>query len=324
MSVAELVPVDDRRAARDGAASWIFRIPTRLAGWLLGALLCMTPATAIVAQGWLMGRMRRLAVDAARRRAGPEAPAWAPATPPATESVLRRGVRVAGEGVLAALSAFLGLLPFTALVMLSWWGGWENSFSKGYEQSWVGPTLGLLGVAIGLPLLARLPMALAHQAVERRFAAFFERRVVRRIMAHGGWEHVALTLCLVLAASPLFAAKGLPVFVEQIRPGFEALTEEEARAFARGWRLAAAAYLFGGLWLLRGWSARLYAKARLRSEAAGSMRLGFMGWVRLAVAGGLWFGLIAQIYVGQFLNHDWADWLNPPLVALPVAPSLGG
>ena len=317
MSAASL----ESAPARSGFAAWALSALQRPLGWLLGAALCMTPVTAVLAQGWLMGRMRRVAVQAAQRRAG-AAPSWA--APVAPAGFLQGLKRIVIDGLGGALSLFLGLAPFTALLLLSWWGGWENSFGKGYEQSWVGPSLGLLGVAIGLPLLARAPMALAHQAVEGRWTAFFERRKVGAMMTHAGWEHVALAACFVLAALPLFAAKGLPVFIEQIRPGFESLSEEEARAFARNWRFLAALYLFAALWVLRGWSARLYAKARLRAEAGGETRAGFGAVLRRLLVWGVWFGLIAQIFVGQFLNIDWAEWLNPPLVALPVVPSLGG
>lgn len=311
-----------RRAG--GLLGRVGRLLARSAGWALGALLCLTPLTAVLAQGWLMARMRRLALAAAARRRGGE-PAWGSATP--AESLPLRVARIAREGATASLTLFLGLLPFTALVLFSWWGGWENSFNKGYEQSWVGPALGLLGVALGLPLLARAPLALVHQAVEGRAAAFFERRRVGRIMRCAGWEHLALALAFVLAAAPLLAAKGLPVFIEKIRPDLDLSDPEAVRRFAGGWRLLAALYLFAALWLLRGWAARLYAKARLRMEM-GAPTDGIVGavgaWTRRLLTWTIWLGLVVQIYLGQFLNNDWAEWLNPPLTATPFAPSLGG
>lgn len=302
------------RPAPAGLAAFLRRLGARLAGWTLGALLCLTPLTALLAQGWLTLRMRRLASTE---------------TPPAPSSALRSGVDLLRISVSASAALVLGLLPFTALMLFSWWGGWENSFGKGYEQAWIGPSLGLLAVLIALPLLARAPLALVHLAVERRFSAFFESRAVGRIMRHAGWEHLALAAAFVVAAAPLFAVtKGLPVFIEQIRPGFEDLSPEAQRRFAFVWRLAAGFYLFGALWLLRGWSARLYVKARRRAEAASPAPHGLWGLLgagaRRILLWALWFGLIAQIYLGQFLNMDWAAWLNPPLVGIPLVPSLGG
>lgn len=288
-----------------GVSTRLGRLLARAAGWLLGALLCLTPLTAVLAQGWLMARMRRIALGDLDRK-----------------PLALRLWRIARLGGEASLALFIGLAPLTFLLLFSWWGGWENSFNKGYEQSWVGPTLALAGVVLGLPLLARAPMALAHQAAEGRLSAFFERRAVNAVMARAGWEHVALAAAFVLAAAPLLGAKALPVFVEQIRPGFESMSEQEVRRFAFLWRVGAAAYLFGALWLLRGWSARLYVKARGRSAGRTRWRLGPM--LRHVLVCTLWLLLIAQLYIGQFMHHRWIDWLNPPLAALPLAPGLGG
>ncbi|MEM9725372.1 MAG: hypothetical protein AAF909_07910 [Pseudomonadota bacterium] len=287
-------------------------------GWIAGAALCLSALTAALAQGWLQTRARAWAGAAARRRDA--APAWAVEGAP--RGVASAAVRIASEGAQASAALFLGALPFTALMLGSWWAGWENSFNKGYEQSWVGPSLGLLAAALALPLLARMPLALTHLAVERRFGAFFERRAVGRLMAAAGWEHVALSAAFVIAALPLLAAKGLPVFVEQISPDLDLTDPEAVAAFTRGWRLGAALYLFAALWALRCWTARLYARARLRVEQGAPTRL-IGRLLRTALCWAVWFGLVAQIYVGQFFNHRWVDWLNPPLLGLPVAPVLG-
>ena len=36
-----------------------------------------------------------------------------------------------------------------------------------------------------------------------------------------------------------------------------------------------------------------------------------------AVMFAVWFGLVAKIYVPQFLVHDWTHWINHPLIQLP-------
>ena len=43
----------------------------------------------------------------------------------------------------------------------------------------------------------------------------------------------------------------------------------------------------------------------------------FMRWLRAALVFVIWFGLVAQIFVGQFLNHDWHVWLTHPFILLP-------
>ena len=167
-------------------------------------------------------------------------------------------------GLAALASLAMATLPFTGLWLFAWWAGWENSFNKGYEQSWVGPGLGLTGVALGLPVMAYLPMALAHQAFERRWQALFEFRRVRCLVAHAGWRYCFLAAAMVVLAVPLSAARGLPVFIEQIVPGFAGMSAEEVQRVAGTIAVMKAAYVFATLVVLRRWAARLYARAAPR------------------------------------------------------------
>lgn len=229
-------------------------------------------------------------------------------------------------GLSSLLTLALGTFPFTLLWLFSWWGGWENSFNKGYEQAWVGPALGLLGVAIALPLLTRLPMALAHQAAEGRISAFFAFRKVRRLTRQVGWRYVFLCFLIVLSAFPLFAAKSAPVFVENWSPGFLSRNEAGVEAFASGYRLAATAYLVLVLVIWRRAAARLHARASHRLDGSGATghRASWLGTaLRGLLLGAIWFVLVAQIYVGQFVSHQWLAWINHPVLVLPWIPQPG-
>jgi hypothetical protein len=48
---------------------------------------------------------------------------------------------------------------------------------------------------------------------------------------------------------------------------------------------------------------------------------GTRGWAGAAISSVLlvavWFGLIAQLYVAQFANHAWWNWINHPIIGLP-------
>jgi len=144
------------------------------------------------------------------------------------------------------------------------------------------------------------------------------------------------------AALPLAAAKGLPVFVEQFEPGFPDMTQEEQAEVIGRITLAKAAYLFTVLLVLRRWAALLYARAVPLAIAAreplwrGTVAHGLaakrdehivpgrQSWWITRLAGrvilmAVWFGLVAQIYVTQFLNHAWWYWINHPLLVLPWA-----
>ena len=57
----------------------------------------------------------------------------------------------------------------------------------------------------------------------------------------------------VVAALPLFAARGLPVFVEDLVPGFATMDAEGQAGVANGAALATALYVFAMLWFLRAW-----------------------------------------------------------------------
>lgn len=240
------------------------------------------------------------------------------------------------SGLSATWSVALATMPFAALWSLSWWAGWQNSFGKGYEQSWVGPTLGLVGVAVFCVTMIWLPMALAHQAVEERALSLFDWQRVRSAVRASGWGYVALALATVVLAMPLFASRGLVVFASGLVPGFDSMTAEEVASLAAWIALAKAGYAFATLVILRQWAARLYAAAVLcalngpdralwsnsplaQGRSTGQRSWSLTHWIRLILLPVIWFGLVVQIFVGQFLNHDWLVWLNHPLIFLPFA-----
>lgn len=296
----------------------------------IAILLALHPLGALLVLGWLMRLMRDEAALNRRMQAADLGPRRAPlpslvmADPAPGRGWLMR--QIGGlwlnlrDGVAALVTTTLGTLPFTALWLMSWWGGWENSFNKGYEQSWIGPSLGLLGTALALPLLTRLPMALAHQAAEGRMSAFFARHPVARLIRAAGWRYAVLAVLSALAALPLFALQGMPVFVEDWSPGFVDRDPEDVQTFIAGYRLVATAYLVLVLIALRRMAARLHARASLIVEAGGpargtARRLG--AWACVAVCWAAWFAVVAQVFVAQFLNHQWVVWFIPPLSGLP-------
>lgn len=306
-----------------------------LARFLAGVVLCLTPITAVLVLGWLMRFMQGEEALARARMEGlagrerrVRLPRWIRAEPPLPSNRLACWLGSFVDNLRLGLSSIAtiaaGTLPFTLLWLFSWWGGWENSFNKGYEQAWVGPTIGLIGVAISLPLLARLPMALAHQAAEGHMGAYFARREVRCLIRSAGWRYIGLSLLFVLAAVPLFAIKGAPVFVEHWSPGFIDRNAAAVEEFAGGYHLWATLYLLMVLVLLRRAAARLHARAALAIERGDKGRAwSFSSVLQALFLWLIWFALVAQVYVGQFLSHQWLSWLNHPLIALPWIPPLG-
>ena len=339
----------------------------RLLRGLFGVLLCLTPITAILVLGWLQRMMAREAAIGLIRRATAAArvdtlsglagsdrfaglarpPGWFGLAGGAGLARFAGGLwRNARQGLLALLAALVCVAPFGLLWLLSWWAGWDNSFNKGYEQAWVGPTVGLSGVAIALLSLSYLPLALVHMALEGRSGAFFEMRRVLGLIAHAGWRLWGLALATALAALPLFAYRGLPVFMENLYPQLANLEPEALEAFVGRYRLAGALWLFAALVWLRARAARIYAFAACRAlkdepalmagtraegvlEAAGARpkatpkarpRGALRALLWLLAMAPVWFALVAQIFVGQFLNHAWALWLTHPFFLLPWLP----
>ena len=314
-------------------SGFISRATRAVLSLLLGTLLCLTPVTALIVLGWLMRRMRAISLSRAGMRA--DWPRWVMARDGGVCVRLFGGLAAnVREGVLAALSLLLVTLPFTSIWVLSWWAGWENSFGKGYEQAFVGPVLGLVGVAVFCVLMVWVPMGLAHQAVENRAFALLEYRQVRSAVRHSGWGYVMLAATTVFFALPLFASRGLITFASKIVPGFEGMTGEEIATLQGSIALIKAAYVFVALVILRGWAARIYAAAVARAlegpdapqwhgsvlaegRVGGNRAWRLTHWLRILLLMVIWFGLAVQIYLGQFLNHDWHVWLTHPFFLLP-------
>ncbi len=305
MSLAEVGEAPQR--------SLLFTLPARALRLLVGGLLCTSPLLSLVALGWLSRRMR-LAIDSEHAGFTDAAPGWI-LGPRGRGWIVRLAGGLAGNirsGVVTAAGLAALSLPFTSLWLLAWWAGWENSFNKGYEQAWVGPTLGLAGTLVALVALAYLPIALAHQAATDRFGAFFEWGTIRDLAGRSGWRLPALALVSAMLAFPLFAVRALPAFAEGIVPGFSDMNADEVERLAGNIQLLAGLWTFAALWALRLRAARLYARAIARPASG---RVARVLWPGLSAA--IWFALVAQVFVGQFLNHSWALWLTHPLFLLP-------
>ena len=109
---------------------------------------------------------------------------------------------------------------------------------------------------------------------------------------------------------------------------------DQIEAIRLSMMLGLSAYSVLALWVLRSWAAGLYARAVARALAgpeADMWRTTALGhgdvggkrpwklthWLRIVVLSVIWFGFSAQIFVAQFLNHDWHLWVTHPLLILP-------
>ena len=357
-------------AKRPGRVRQVIGLAFRLA---IGGLLCLHPLGALVMVGWVM-RVARLAGFGMLARAAGADMAILAKKAPALVTGWRPGKLpnwiwperwVAGRsrpwhalsanlaaGVAMLFNTFVLLGPAQVLMTFAWWGGWENSFNKGYEQAWVGPVISLIGIAWFL-----LASLYASQAIGRQtlagWRAFYDWRLNWRLFQIRPWIGARLAVASALACVPFSLLHVAPFGFPKTVPGFETFTAEQYHQLAVQYGWAMMLYCLVASLFLRWLAVRGYVRCCLAALAAGAVRIDELRpaeiealraldlaqpaepaetswWLRwliglsrrtrqllmLAVALAAWFGVIAQLYVSQFLNHEWLVWLNHPLFEL--------
>ncbi len=281
---------------------------------VFGTFFCLSPVMSIIALGWMVRRMGAV-ID--RRTGGTAAnPTWI---------LGRRGrgfiVRLLGglganirTGIGATIALFLYSAPFALVWLGAWWAGWQNSFTKGYEQAFVGPTVFLTGIAIGMVLMAHLPFALAHFAVEGRIGAVFEVTRIRALFTRAGWRAPWLMFLTFFFALPVFVGRAWPILAVNFGWDLDLMTSGDVAELAGRIDLAMAAYTFVALLILRHLAATTYARALTAGRPALPLRI---LWPVLCLPTA--FGLFFLILAAQFLNFAWWQWIMHPFLFLPWA-----
>lgn len=258
-------------------------------------------------------------------------------------------------GLPALVNMWLITLPATALWAYSWHAGWINSFHKGYEQAGVGPLTGLLGVAAFIAAMYVAPIALARQASTGQWRSFYDFRLILRIISRERLRCATLAGWYAVIGVPLTILTVLPGFFEAINPGIASWDSERLLRVTRLYYVAVSVLGFSSLVFLRLQAGRIYATGALRVYAADAASRGAFAPVErayleasmtgqeactphagfyerfpmrqfLAVLGIaapvatalLWFALVAQIYISQFLYYrPISGWMNHPLIQMP-------
>jgi len=342
----------------------------RIAG---GSFRCLNPLGSLLMMGWVMrsARQRALAVmmqasnlsEAEKlERCRAVFPDFCPMRLPgfvigeARGGGIRRLWRaLAGNlrtGIAAAFSLYVLLLPGQALMLFAWWGGWENSFNKGYEQALVGPLVSFAGIGWFVAAAYYASFAIGRQSLAG-WQAFFQWRLNWRLLRLRPWFGFGLALLTALAVLPFSFGRMGPFFFPKTIEGFEQMDAEALSALAVQYTWVVLAYvLLAGL-LLKRLAAGFYAHALIAAYAANQMAAEELTGPERAVLQGLalenrapeeksrwwyrllrgfsqrvqrlvllvaslaaWFGVIAQLYIVQFANHDWLLWINHPMLEL--------
>ena len=342
---------------------------------LAGALLCQGLLTSILVVGWVQRVMQRSALGYWHRKSG--SPLSFDAFAAASEDtaahrrwpgwiVAARGERQrardwvgsllanASRGASAIFNTWLLTLPACTLWLFAWYDGWNNSFTKGYEQAAVGPLTGLLGVALFIAAMLYVPLAQARQAATGSWRSFYEFSLVFALIRRRWWACVRLAGLYALVSLPVMLLKTAPLVFDRL-PGYGALSSAESLVVARRYFLLAGALVFGLYVAVRVAAVRVYAggvmgmlrdgtlapdrlgalersalgrldllavesrparPAVLRAVGGASLWVARIGATAAAVA--IWFTFVAQIFISEFLNyHPVVGWMNQPLVQLP-------
>jgi hypothetical protein len=263
---------------------------------------------------------------------------------------------------MASLCTLILTSPSCVLWLGSWYDGWNNSFNKGYENALVGLQAGLFAHLLFIVAMLYVPMAWAHLAASGQVRSFFQFRLLARMIWRNAWSVAVFAAVFSLATLPVMSLRSAPFAFVLADPDAWANAEpaEVLRVIQR-YQLAAGLYLFPAFVLLHLLIARLYRLALRRtlkqdpgiaSEMPSHIQTMMfeldlipgtpsprgpvhrvVRWsaqsasnlLGLLAASLLWFTVIAQIYICQFLNYiPWAGWLNQPLIHLPCLQVIPG
>lgn len=264
---------------------------------------------------------------------------------------LEENIRFGIEGLIGT---YLVTLPILAVWIVMWWAGWIVSFHKSYEESLISTVASIISVFAFGAVMLYLPMAQARFAVTGEWRRFFDVKLIRTLTRHARFKSMFLAILYSLGAAGILLGRDVvPLFIENV-VGFDARETEALKAAWWPRYVYIMLAFFTGYLVLRIVNARVYASAVLKALQAGAIapddlsvleqgvlrRLGMlkpgkpvernlvarsMAWVlakcrtvlTVGVQYGLWLAVAFIIYVGQFLNHDWYEWLSHPLVHIP-------
>jgi hypothetical protein len=157
-----------------------------------------------------------------------------------------------------------------SIMMFSWYFGWYNSFNKGYEDAFLGLTSGVLGSFLLILALIYVPMAQAHQAAAGEIAAFFQFRVVARLIL----TRLTAYLILIMGLAFVTLVFGIPrVFLlgDTFPANQEGVTPRQAYFILEGYWFGVSIFFFFSLLVLRTVAALVYRSAMLKAVRSGTI-----------------------------------------------------
>lgn len=257
--------------------------------------------------------------------------------------------------VMALLCTGALTLPGLVLMWLGWEYGWLNSFYKGYEQAFFGRLTFIVGALMFVGAMLYVPMAWCHLAASGDPRAFFQFRLVGRLIRA---RLARLTLFAALFSLLMMPASLAWLRIYSItneRPELETASVDVVHRFTEGYVRNTAMYVLPAYVLLHLLVARIYQgvlprvlndepklieglprslhrtldRLEMLPESARRRRHPFVAavigtsrastnallWVASFL---LWLTVVAQMLVTEFIHyHPFLIWLNPWFVHLP-------
>lgn len=270
-------------------------------------------------------------------------------------SALGGSVLNARLGLQLLANTWVLTLPGCLLWAVAWFAGWQNSFNKGYEHAWFGPTIFVLGMVLFSAAMAYVPLAQARQASTGDWRRFYDFRIVWRLVQRQWLSSLALAVVWAGACSLVLLVKLMPQLAQYAPTLTDRPMAEMAAVSQRFFGVMALGLfpLFVGLRLL---AARVYADALRSGFQSGALTEDDLGeaewqalrrldlltplpvpecgrWVRLAawlatrtgrLAAGtavvlIWFAFSFLAMVSEFaaISDYGRGWWNQPMVQLP-------
>ena len=370
-------PVVRPQAWAQKAAVWVLHL-----FWVLLLLICIqAPIVSILVFGWMYTLMRALGLRMWQRRVtiAEMDPALSMQHQPfanplllTPQQVLLRRDRSLMNSLLFSVSCvvrnitglwvfglqiFLNtaifLVPIGMLWSFSWWGGWNNSFFKGYESYAVGPSLGFTGVMLFCVVMLYVPLAQARHAITGQWRAFWDVRMIRQIIGARPFACLFLALAFAIAQVPVMLLKSIPFQFTETVAHYDVMTDAQVHDLSQAYFFYCGIYILLAALLLKYWAMRIYTKGILKlihkdvvraeqlsgceAQALDSFGISDVGkcaegaWKRvvkwplqtlcLIACLLLWFSFVGQLYFAQFLKYDsngyGKGWVNQPLIHLP-------
>lgn len=290
-----------RAARRQTLLTWWRRSPVRASGQSFHEFLAQDPALAewVTWPRWILGTPAGSASVSHPGQPGP----------------LRRAWSRAFGGLLANARLGLAMIATTAVVTLpgallwatAWYAGWQNSFNKGYENAWFGPTMYFLGMGLFSVAMLYVPLAQARLASTGDWRRFFDTQVVMTLIRRRWLASAGLAVIWGLVSGGALILKTLPAFAQYV-PDLADLSPAEALKQSQDFFFLAALVFFPAYVLLRLLAARIYASGlrdAFQSGALGEESLGPEEWRSLNRLGLL--TPLGQAAPGRFLRL--ARWL---------------